>query len=107
MTDRDRIFERAFGIHEITLDDRICRLELTELRIVRVAKQVLSDCRQGLNGGEDDENIINNQKENISFSALVNEQGIGFTRSALNTTSLEFGRTMPGSTRRRNSMRLS
>jgi hypothetical protein len=43
-TDRDRILERAFGIHEIPLDDRIRRLELTELGVVRLAKQILCDC---------------------------------------------------------------
>lgn len=35
-TDRDRILERALGIHEIPLDDSIGRLELTELGIVRL-----------------------------------------------------------------------
>jgi hypothetical protein len=44
-TDRNRVLERAFGIHEIPLDDRIRRLELTKLGIVRLAKQILCDCR--------------------------------------------------------------
>jgi len=44
-TDRDSVLERAFGIHEIPLDDRIRRLELTKLGIVRFAKQILCDCR--------------------------------------------------------------
>jgi hypothetical protein len=47
-TDRDRIFERALGIYKIPLDDRIRRLELTELGVVRFAKQILCDLRQGL-----------------------------------------------------------
>jgi len=47
-TDRDRILERALGIYKIPLDDRIRRLELTELGVVRFAKQILRDLRQGL-----------------------------------------------------------
>jgi hypothetical protein len=47
-TDRDRILERTLGIYKIPLDDRIRRLELTELGIVRFAKQILRDLRQGL-----------------------------------------------------------
>jgi hypothetical protein len=44
-TDRDRILERALGIHEVPLDDRIRRLELTELGVVRLLYQILRDCR--------------------------------------------------------------
>ncbi len=44
-TDRNGILERAFGIHEIPLDDRVRRLELTKLGIVGLAKQILCDCR--------------------------------------------------------------
>ena len=47
-TDRDSIFERALGTYKIPLDDRIRRLELTELGIVGLAKQILRDHRQGL-----------------------------------------------------------
>jgi hypothetical protein len=47
-TDRDGIFERALGIYKIPLDDRIRRLELTELGVVRFAKQILRDRGQGL-----------------------------------------------------------
>jgi hypothetical protein len=47
-TDRDRILERTLGIYEIPFDDRIRWLELTELGVVRLAKQILRDLRQGL-----------------------------------------------------------
>lgn len=47
-TDRDCVFECAFGIYEIPLDDRIRRLELTKLGIVRLSEQILCDCRQRL-----------------------------------------------------------
>ncbi len=47
-TDRDGILERTLGIYKIPLDDRIRRLELTELGVVRFAKQILRDRGQGL-----------------------------------------------------------
>jgi len=47
-THRDSIFECALRIYKIPLDDRIRRLELAELGVVRFAKQILCDLRQGL-----------------------------------------------------------
>lgn len=115
-TDRDRILERALGIYKIPLDDRIRRLELTELGVVRFAKQILRDLRQGLwqegvvgarhgveYNGRGGKKIIPSVRSRTARS----KEDFGFTCIDLKATSFEFGRMIPGSTRRRNSVRLA
>ncbi len=97
----------AFEIYRITDILYQSKQERKEKKKKRFSAIVDSVYRRRLTAR--DMNIENNEKRCFlqSESARGDERVSRFTRNDLNATSLEFGRMMPGSTRRRNSVRWS